>query len=259
MDAPKKPPKKNNNFDFIEASAHGYRLLWARRHLVWRMMLPVFVVKLLSFTLILLTGMEENFTRQGLILLPSYFLEGWMLCRLVRLEFNSEASQNDLYAGTAIYALAFTLTSMLQGVILSDRAAIEAFLAPEEPNLGILVALFMMLGFSIWAVRLGWLYIPAVMGQGILDFLRRINGWIISFTLISTWFLCFLPIMVVMVLVEQLLIGIFPLVDGQPTEALQYAGLVFQSAASTLVAVLVTFAVGTGFRAIITGKPLKRT
>lgn len=254
-------PKKelSNNFDFIEAAANGYRLTWRRRDLIWRMMLPVFVVKILSFTLILLMGLEDNFIRQGLVLLPGFFLQGWMLCRLVRIEFYEQATQNDLYAGTALYTLIYTIMSLVYGVLRSGQQQVEAFYQPAEPNILFLFLSVFIVAGALWSVRLAWLFIAAVMGQGLMAFLRQMGGWIMSFTLISTWFLCFLPIGIALIFIEGLLVGLFPLVDGQPSEALQYAGIVLQSGATILIEVVVTLAVATGFAAMISGKPLKPT
>lgn len=244
-------------FDFIEAAAQGYRLTFEKRNVIWRMMMPVFIVKLLSFILIVLMGYEENFLRQGLVLLPSFFIEGLVLCRLIRLIFHQPATQNALYAGTAIYVLIKLITALFAGLLLDGNVKVGADYQPPDPSLMTFLAALLLLALIFWSFRLLWLYIPAAMGYSIWGFLKTIQGYMISFTMMGSWLICFMPFALAMGALSEILLSVFPPLGGANSTAYKYAALSVQAVTEVLIAVVTTLGLTSGIKVLLTGSNSK--
>ena len=69
------------SFDFVECTAKAYRFVWARRQEVLELSALMLAVKIVSFVGFIVFGLDENFLRQGLLLIPVYMLEGWVIAR----------------------------------------------------------------------------------------------------------------------------------------------------------------------------------
>ena len=74
-------------FDVIEAGGKGYSFAWAERRYLLRLALVPLLIKLVCHTVVLTFEWQTDFMRQALVMLPSYFADGWLMAHLVRLVF----------------------------------------------------------------------------------------------------------------------------------------------------------------------------
>src|SRR5690606_1781751 len=164
------------SFDFIDSAVKGYKFVWAERGYIARLALPLLVIKFASFIFISSTGLEGNVLRQGLVYLPSYFVEGWLLAQLIRLSLFgerwpvpvTEASKDfvlgrsrAVQAGMAVYVMIQMFMTLTLGLIAQNAPAESQRADLPEPTFGTFVAGIIALAVIIWAFRLLWLYIPA--------------------------------------------------------------------------------------------------
>ncbi len=74
-----------SGFDIIEAAGNGYVTVWRERDWLLRLAAPVLFVKILCMGAVAILGIEENFISQAIVMLPAFFIEGWLAVHLVRL------------------------------------------------------------------------------------------------------------------------------------------------------------------------------
>ncbi|MAF98150.1 MAG: hypothetical protein CMH26_05900 [Micavibrio sp.] len=219
-------------FDFIECSVKAYQYIWTQRH---AMILPTIMVlfsKFTCFSIILSFGLDEDFLKQGLILLPSFFVEGWIIAQVLAMVLNYEADkayhrqapslrpENIAVKGAMVL---YVLIKLLSVAILSapfhmiaDKSA-ETLptpdIAQEElslmSELGVYTTSFMILCFACWAFRFLWLYVPLAMGYSVRDFIKRTNSLTSASYILALWMMFMIPIGLAMVLCMQLIFDAF--------------------------------------------------
>jgi len=265
-------PMSTASFDILAATKYGYLSLWERRALVARLALIPILVKILSYFFILANGLDTNFLRQGLILFPSYLLEGYLICTLVRVcIFTHEPliqppgsaadayyrqRGRDIQAGAVIYTLIKLISSLCAALIF--MAAPPDAVAVQEANNGGSVAAFILFCvaviFGIWAFRLLWLEVPVTLGYTVRDYLRRMRGYSFSFHLFSTWILCLLPLWLAANLINDLVMGIAGHTPETPSDSARYIMVAVQAFFETCIIAVSSIAIGKGIQDIMTGK-----
>ena len=75
------------SFDIIDAAGRGYSKVWEEKTYLYQLAVIPVVIKFVCYLTIQALDWEENFIRQALVMLPSYFADGWMLSHFVRLIF----------------------------------------------------------------------------------------------------------------------------------------------------------------------------
>jgi hypothetical protein len=214
-------------FDFIDSAAWGYRFAWQERRTLLRLAGIPFLVRLASFAVITVLGLEENYLRQGLILIPSYFVEGWMVVQAVRMTAPSAGPGGEdlhervrsLSAAMILYVLIKLAVSLFAAMAAMAQALPGGAAAAPEPGAGALVAAMAFLFLSLWGFRLLWLYVPVALDYPALDFLRRIRGMTASFSMMAIWLLCFMPIALLLLVVMQILTAVLPPAGALPAQA----------------------------------------
>ena len=248
-------------FDFIECAASGYRFLMVEHALVGRMMLLPLAVKLVSFVFITALDLDQNYLRQGLILIPSFFAEGWLVAQLVRLAIFRESwptmlsgdRKKDMEvlhvrfraitSATIIYVLLKLATSLLAGLALEANSSYQGPENPEPSSLAFLVGMLAMM-FMIWAFRFLWLYIPTALDYPIKDFLYRIRSFRSSVLMIATWLLTFTPVALLFVMISEFMVSVFPPVEeGVVPETYQYAMVCVQAVLELLMAIVTSLGI----------------
>jgi hypothetical protein len=71
-------------FDLIEAAGFGYRCVWDERAYLFRLALIPVLLKLVCTLVIFHFNFENDFLKQGLIMLPASLAEGWLLAQFLR-------------------------------------------------------------------------------------------------------------------------------------------------------------------------------
>ncbi|MCB1562386.1 MAG: hypothetical protein KDJ75_02320 [Alphaproteobacteria bacterium] len=244
-------------FDFVDSAAQSYQFVWEKRQMLARLAFLPLMVKLGCFAAVILLGLEENFLRQGLFLLPSYFAEGWLVCMVVRhallpgRDAEGPAYVRTIIAAMIVYVLIQLIMSLLSALALTGQAQAPAEAPP--PTGESFVAALLLLAFTLWAFRLIWLYIPVVLGYSVKDFLFKARGYRTSFYMIGTWLLCFVPFGLFLVIVSQLVLAALP-AQGE-TLSLPYMVVMaaIQGAVEMLVALVSSVAMAYGIRSIYEG------
>lgn len=203
-----------NNFNFVDSAAKAYHFVWLNRENVMRMSAMALSIKILSFVIILVFGLEENILRQGLLLLPSHFFEGWVIAHILvmavypsnaaRLPEQSTDLTANIRAGVIMYVLIKMVLSLITGLIFAGQSALPEG-PPPAPSLEMLLVAGMLVAFMIWAFRFVWLYVPVMLGFTVRSFLMQFPSFTASFAMLAIWILCFVPLALLMLLLLDLI------------------------------------------------------
>ncbi len=260
-------------FDFIEASSSGYKYIWAKRQVLGRLLVLPIALKILTLFVILAFSLETNFLRQGLLFLPSYFVEGWLIMQVIRMAFFKESwsgwasggylcAESSLNAkrhriilsGTIIYVLIKLTTAFISGMMAAG--ALEGQDATRSvPEMGpyIYLGALLMVVIIIWSFRLLWLYVPVALNYPILSFLKKAKGFSTSFYMLGVWILCFVPVALIILFMAEILGTAFP-GDGENLSTIYKYGLAsIQALAEVVIALVSSVSMAYGIRSIIEG------
>jgi len=259
-------------FDFIESSAHGFKFVWEHNVTLLRLALIPVVLKVAAFAITHIAGWDDNFLRQGLILIPAYAAEGWLIAYVVRWAIlgetdvpglsgdprTDEALIEDrarlLTGGMLVYLLLKLVMSAAVGLVLTADLAVPEDMQARQSGLIFFMASLVLLGAGIWAFRLIWIYVPVVLGIKIQTYLYALRGFASSFYMIGTWLLCFIPLAFAFMLILQLfqsMAGVEDL-DAASLGLTILIGTV-QAAADTLIALISSVAMAVGISALFKG------
>jgi hypothetical protein len=263
-------------FDFVDAAAQGYRFTWDKRAVLVQLAIIPFLIKTILFFVIIALDVQDNYLRSGLILLPSYAAEGWLVAQAIRLAMmlqpqyfshrpalnaSSEspvAYRRTLLAAVIIYALIKLFSAFLAGMIgtLENMSAADQPPVPVQihPAYGFFIAAAGLAGM-IWAFRYVWLYVPVAMGYSLREFLLKIRHFMLSFYMISLWLLCFIPMVLLLLVVSEVFLGVFPMIsETQHSSGFTYAMVFVQSISEILIAVVSSVAMAYAVQSIMSPK-----
>ena len=247
------------SYDFIDASLKGYKLAFDESRYLIRLALVPVLIKFVCYVAVVGLHWEQVYTRQAIVLLPSFFAEGWLLAHLVRLIFLGqrwpfrpsgdekkdmevmEDRAQGIMAGALVYTLTkFLLTGLLTlGNHENSMQAGQSVSEEGDFSLILMAVSTAMFVFMVWAFRFLWLYIPVAVNYSIRNFLRGIQGFSTSFYLIGTWLVCFIPLSLLMLF----FIGVFSSVGvpGEPMPtAAKFILAAVQVAIDTATAIVAT-------------------
>lgn len=253
------------SFNIMESVSFGYRLTWReRRYLFYLAAVPVLIKIVCHMTYIMLDW-QGQLMRQALVMLPSFFADGWMLAHLSRLIFYDQrwpwrssgepagdaAALEDRARGIMAGMLSFVVVEFLlagftDGIFQLAHAGVWADENPSLPGAMIMVAA--MLGL-LWIFRYFWFYIPAAIRYPLPEFSMSMRGFATSVYMLAVWIACFMP---AAILYQFVLTLVFP--AGEQTET--GAGGEFVAALSgavfdTAIAVISTAAMAYAIRSMI--------
>ncbi len=255
-------------FNFVEAAAAGYRFVWRERRSILTLALIPLSVKVGSYAAISLFDMEKNFLRQGLVMLPAHFLEGFVVALVVRMALLgenftrlfdpgpgqpqqfSESQRRAVMASAAIYLLTKLVCSFFAGSMMTAQT-MEPIPSMTPPPTSTLTMTIMLIIFMVWMFRFFWLYVPAAMGVSVRQFLQAINSFYSSFYLLGLWVVCFVPLMGILIGIAKSLLILL----GQ--ESLPYMVLIafIQAVFELGIALVAAVAMGYTVRNVMTGGP----
>jgi hypothetical protein len=203
------------SFDIIESANFGYRFVWRERRYLMTLMTPAIMMTLLCVLLINGFGLEGNYFRQGIVMLPAYFAQGWMLSHMVRFIFfkqtwpfrptgdlvKDEAVMRDRFQGIMSGTIIYILFRLGQHAYMESMLQIipkDALRSAEQMNAltsSQALAMLIMMIFVIYAVRFAWIYIPAALNTDLKEYLYKTRGYLTSFFMIGLWLVTWLPVM----------------------------------------------------------------
>ncbi len=235
------------SYDVTDSAMKGYTLVWNERAYLFRLAIFPLFIKFVCATTVIVNGFEFDFIKHALLMLPSYFADGWVMSHLVRLIYLDQRwpfrptgnAQTDMtvlrdraggiMAGTVFFALIEFLKTGLMGFMFVaatppgktpaqlPEAVAATPMAPSSPYT-VLVGLALIV-LTIWMVRYLWLYIPAAAGFSGREFLRRVGGLMGSIRLLGVWMICTVPILFGFIMVASMFLGPFQTPQGLPPAA----------------------------------------
>lgn len=257
------------SFDFVESTSNAYRFLWDRREDVVRLSAMVVVVKILFFVGFVAFGIEQQTLRQGLILLPSYFLEGWVIAQIMvmalyGLEQSGETKtkilpppediETNIKASMIAYVLIKLMLSFVVGFTVAEQQKLPDA-PPPEGNMQTFFVVFVMIAFVVWAFRFLWMYVPMVMGRGPMEYLNRFRKMNASFYMMGVWILCFVPLVLVMIFLSEF-VGAFlgALSVSEESVLFKSALAIVQAFIDYLMALISSVGIAYGFYSVFVGE-----
>ena len=262
------------SFDVIEASGFAYRLLWGERRYLMRLALVPLLVQIVCHAGVAIFGWETQFIKQALMMLPSYFTDGWMLAHLTRLIFLDQrwpfrptgdrtkdmAMLQDraqgIMGGTLFYVvIRFLMAGVLEGTyIVSQQTTPESAGASPAAPFFALGALALLV-FMVWGFRFLWLYIPAALNAPVRDFLAAIRGFGASFYMMGAWLVSFVPLLMAYIFVTTFLFSLAGVEAGAGPEtlplSLKITIEVLRALMDLTIRILSTAAIAYGIRAMM--------
>ena len=211
------------HFDIIETSGKAYITAWKERKYLLTLAIVPFIVKAIFFGVVILLGYQDNPFRQTLVMLPAYFMEGWMIAHIVRFVFFGErwpiklsgnAEEDIVYVqsrGRAIFAsiILFTLIQMTWVIFDYFVQYNHKYLAEatenNDPDIFMLLLSTALGIVIIWGFKFLYIYIPLAVDIPIKSFLFRLKGITSSLYMIGAWLICYIPFLLLGGLVLSLL------------------------------------------------------
>jgi len=258
------------SFDFVDSSSKAYRFIWQRRAEVLRLSAMVLSIKILCFVGFVVFGIQNDILRQGLYLLPSYLLEGWVIAQIMVMALYAEQAEgsksvlppsqdvsSNIKASMIVYVLMKLMLSFVVGSSFPGGVPLSES-APPEPDASTFIVAVMMIVFLIWSFRFIWVYVPYVMGLSPLDYLRRFKAFSSSFYMLGVWVLCFVPLVLVMILASEVL-ALFMIGIGVEGKSVVFnAGLaVIQAFMDYSIALVSSLGIAYGIYSVLNGENKK--
>lgn len=200
-------------FDIINAAGNSYNSLWQERHYLMRLALVPIVVKFICFIIIFTLNIEENHFQSALILIPSYFVEGWMLSHWVRwialgqkwpfMPKGDEAEDlkelNDRARGVLSGTIMYVLLQMIISAIWAASTMMpltEETTANPPPSLQLLSVIGIV--FILWSFRYLWIFLPAAVNYSLWQYVKDTGYPFLSLRMLAVWLVCCVPGFVIM-------------------------------------------------------------
>lgn len=231
------------SYDVTDSAIKGYVLVWQERRYLFKLAIFPLLIKFVCAMTVIVNGLEFDFVKQALLMLPSYIADGWVMSHLVRLVYLDQRwpfrpsghPQNDMaalrdrargiMAGTICFALVEFLKTGYFGMFFTLMAPPGT--VPGQPPVALpppdvtmsgvaaVLALALMV-LTIWSVRYLWLYIPAAAGFSGRDYLKRVGGLMGSVRLLGAWMICAVPLLFSFIMVVSLFLSPFQTPQGFP-------------------------------------------
>ena len=257
-----KPSSSHSSFDFIEAANYGYKALWENRIVLLRLLSLPFFVKCGCIAAILLMGFQDDVLKHGLLMLPSYFAEGFVIGYVIRMfyanrDIGDDVSQgklysNDIMAAMILYVLIKILIAVMLGAAF--QSVTPEMLKDSESLPPELASIFLMLfAFTIWAFRFLWMYVPVAMGYSLRLFFKRIASFMITFQMLGTWFICFMPIALFTLLLSQFIASLLGSLGAVELLSLLVISCV-QGGMEIIISLLAALSMSHGFKALMSNQ-----
>jgi hypothetical protein len=253
------------SFDIMAATSFGYRTAWRERnYLVYLAAVPV-LIKFICHMTVAMLGWQDQFMRQGMIMLPSYFADGWMLSHFIRLIFleqrwpfrrtgdeaQDRAALQDRARSILGGTLAFVVVEYLMAGFVDAFYQLSLVLAESQtpPSNG--VSMLMALGAAslIWLFRYFWFYIPVAVQYPLPYFSMALRGFRTSLYMLGTWLGCVVPGVMLYNMLGMLLIP--RPASGEHGMGAEFIAGILNVTLDTMTLLIVTAAMAYAIRAMI--------
>lgn len=204
------------SFDLVTAAGNAYIKTWNEREYLFRMAIIPLLVKFTFYAISVFYFGTDNIIRLSLVMLPAYFVEGWLLAHWVRTivldhRWPFQPTGNEKHdmkqiqnrgRGIMSSTLAFTLINFLMAgffAFFMSYIPLDADPQTADPKIAMVGILMMAMSFVLF--RFVWLYVPLAVNEPLEQVFQNLKSLRITFSMIGVWLVCFVPaIMVLQVL-----------------------------------------------------------
>ena len=265
------------SLDIIDSASFGYMTVWAeRRYLAKLAIIPV-LITLACAVVIYALGYETNFLRQGLINLPAFFAEGWLLAQFLRTLLLQERWPIYLYeeptdqqmsalllrargimSATIMYALIGMVTYAVNQVFFQFYIRVAEMEKAAEsgeaaaPNPWMFLPALAVIYILIWLFRLLWLYIPVVVLMPVRDFLAQTKGFPVLLRMLAIFLICMLPCFLAADIFAKILSSV---AGGSDTAQGRFIIIIIAGIVGVIAKLIATAAMAYAFRHILPRHP----
>ena len=243
------------SFNFVDAAGKGYKFIWDERRALASIAAIPIIVKIISFNAAVIFGLQDNLLRQGLLFMPAYFLEGWLIAHCIRMAIFNELklvpTSRLIMATTVSYLLMKLASSFLAGTVMNngDPTAVQ-----PAPSIAASLTVCVVLATVLWCFRFFWLYVPMAMGVPVTVMLKKIQSYGSSFFMLGLWLLVLAPMALITIGFADMLHSIFPDgVNGERAPVYIFLLASTQGVIETLMAIISSVGMAHGFKDILTG------
>lgn len=196
-------------FDIINTAHQAYRMALQERAYLMKLALVPLIVKYIFYAISVHYVEPTNILRLSLIMVPAYFVEGWLLSHWVRTlivphhrwPFQPSGDQSKDVKEIALRsrgimsgAIAYTLINLLiAGFFSYFMQLIPVDMDPSEANPAVAIAGIAMMASTFFLFRFVWLYIPLAVNVDLRVVLDKLKVKGLTFNLIGVWLVCFAP------------------------------------------------------------------
>jgi len=214
------------SFDTINVVGMAYRKTWEERSYWLRMAMIPFFIKLACVTILATYFEDASLWVTGIVLLPAFLTEGWMLSHWARtimtdgvhrwpfrFSGNEEKDIAELssrgraiMAGTVSFALINFLIAGYAAALFSGIDLSE--FDPQNPDsrVGMIGMIFIVT--SILLFRFIWVYIPLSMNVSLDKIIKTLQPMALNFRLFGVWLICAVPAVLMIKITGEMLLGI---------------------------------------------------
>ncbi len=253
--------------EMIDSVGFGYRAVWRERAWLLKLMIIPILIKFASMVCIITFGFEGDFLMQGLIMIPSFFAEGWLLAQFLRLLLMEERwpiVMDRMPQGAELERLLLRARGILSSVLIfvlwnlflalavfgifklyehfgismdqvlgrSDTPPSEEAVAKMMPIM-IGIGIFIIAGFRVW-----WMYVPFAVLVGPRAYLKATRGFTPSIRMLAIFLMCWAPLNLLASILVGLVAGLFGGVDDG--QIVQFFMMLIQVVAMTLISLVAT-------------------
>ena len=223
--------QSSSSFDLIEAVGRGYQFFWAQRMSILKIAVFPLLIGLACYAVLTLLELPETDLRQFIIMLPSYFAEGWMVVFLVRAVFIDGdykphakgflRADRNMQAGILLYALTKYILFGGVAVLLHYFGDVLEMLneqATPDPDTSLKISIGIIAGavVSISLFRFLWLYIPVAVGISLRRYVRAAAKSSTALQMFGIWLLCFFPFAITFLMLGSVILSPFQDQDDLP-------------------------------------------
>ncbi len=201
--------------DVVQSAMMGYKTVWEERQYLLKLLWAPLFIKFVS-TVILYVSIDDALEfRHAFIMIPSYFVQGWLVAQFLRtiltgerwpMRLSNPPAEKEikfmLWRARGILAciLCFVVISMAQTAAaifmggFKDIVETQPEIATSSSTIPMFMAAVAIMVFAVWGFRLFWLYIPLVILSPLKAFIHEIRGFKTSLYMIGIWLMIVIPI-----------------------------------------------------------------
>jgi magnesium-transporting ATPase (P-type) len=256
-----------HDLDYIHSVTKAYRFVYAHAAVIFMMAAVPLAVKIVNYVMIEAFGFGEHYVRQGLLLLPAFFAEGWVVAGIIRFAVQGEMIEEHLtgdpqldierfeghFRAVTAAMIVFVLTKLVMalfvGLFMGEQARLSAAAPMDQPEYtmsSIAIGVFLIC-VLFYIFRFLWLYVPVALGYNMKAFLYRIRPFTSSMYMFAIYVMCFVPLSFIMMGLLNILANMS---GGTENEIYAYGGIVIQSVIDMGLTVLVSIAMAFGVQAV---------